>query len=549
MASDGKSSSDGKAFLQAFFSKLKNEDFEEKETDPDTGELVYADKFLKAFIDAYTAEIKTIVKNAKNEKRTLKAADLPTRFSFYIEYIIRNKFTDPYERDVLRDYVCNEITSYILDPPKDDFEIINRPVPTVERKNVIAGKPDEKELEQRVNKMAMGHLYSIVSSNTDDQRRIQHLTIPKNECAINKTLSMKILSLYIQRSFITRESTGDADAGNNETIQQCKQMFTSNLETEIELSILAKERPPLPPPVKDREFARRNELQAHWRIVKMSCDLICQNEYARKKVSYVDVVDGETIKLDAGSKITTSVFQNYEDILPGVEHICKWKQIHQMCKLVFHHKNYMQVTHQLSQEKKKFALVCSASSMVGGGNSDQGIVTNETALYHTSTYNIPINRLYFVYPIKSTFVFHIPYVFVFQKVNTNESGNLEGFEEIPDKYGMPVIVSNVAFRPKTSLVDQSSSDYDPRLRENSTMLASPNMYRKHVEAMFLACIFFGYSEIVIDDHCLDAFWYPTYCTIQLFCDVMQKYITFFSKIHVAIEDKSILDAFVDFMKK
>ncbi len=549
MAADTKAPLDGKAFLQAFFSKLKNEDFEEKEVDPETGALTYCDKFLKAFIDAYTAEIRTIVRNAKNDKRTLTAADLPTRFSFYVEYIIRNKFTDPYERDILRDYICSEITSHILNPPEDDFVIINAPVPTIEKKKDAASsrRPDEKELEQRVNKMALGHLYSIVSSNADDQRRIQQLIIPRNDFALDKAKSMKILSLYIQRSFITRENTADADSGNNEVVQQCKQMFKSNLETEIELSILAQERPPLPPPIKDKEFARRNELQTHWRIVKKSCDLICENKRAREKVSQVDVVDGDMIKLTPDSKITTTVFQNYEDILPGVEHRCLWNQQHQECKITFHHKNYMQVSQQLAHEKKKFALVCSASSMVGGGNSDQGIVTNETALYHTSTYNIPINRLYFVYPIKSTFVFHIPYVFVFRKVLTNGSYNV--FEDLADKYSMPVIVSNVAFRPKTSLVDQSTSEYDPRLRENSTMLASPNMYKNHVEAMFKACIFFGYTEIIIDDHCLDAFWYPTYYTIQLFCDVMRKYTTFFAKIHIAIEDRSIHDAFIDFMKK
>jgi hypothetical protein len=74
----------------------------------------------------------------------------------------------------------------------------------------------------------------------------------------------------------------------------------------------------------------------------------------------------------------------------------------------------MTEAHNRIKNKAKVVLICSGSSMVPGGCSDQGIETNETALYLASSYSLFINQLTDAYPLELNNLVVIPHVLVFK---------------------------------------------------------------------------------------------------------------------------------------
>jgi hypothetical protein len=550
----------GSDFLKQLFNKIPFKDFENYKPDQDYNDsdseannseaddekdVSQCDPFLRSFTDSYKKEIMSIAAAAKKNGHKVDQLDFPSKFRFYMEIILRNKQVDPYEKDTYIEEICDDIMYDILDPPSDNIEIVNEPTDdldvkdTKKRKNVMT----EQEIDGKVTDMIKNkHIENIKESgNNVEHRTRKHIT--NRHFVLDQRTSLRILSLYIQRSYISKEDPHMIK--NDSDIQTFKDSAQDAIINSIEQEILCGEREPIPEPIRDKQFELRNFMLEQWRRTEELCRTFCANKQALAKISKTFTYRNTDVTMVVGELVSSGKYSDY-DFVPVESVKSLWKGHQFNCKLHFCEKNYMTVTQELHDEKKAFLLVRSSSQMMPGGNSDQGFISNETPLYYATTYSIALNTLVSSFPTKSSICFYIPYVFAFHKYTDKKIESLQNVGEytsLNPGYSFPTLVTFPTYHPQTNLADQSSSEYDPRLRAHTTMLLDPAKYEKHLISMYKMCLFLGHTNIVIDDYSIDAFWYPTTHAIQIFCSVLCNYAQYFNNVWICIENSAIMKEF------
>jgi hypothetical protein len=479
MENSQKFTSQSRKFMIKFFDKLKTKDLK-------------SDNCLKIFRDSYEKEKKLQVELSM--------------FDFYIEYLLRNQNYNINEKYNYINTLCNNIKTAIFDAPLNTTQITTN---------------------------------TVGSTKT---------------IKINKPHALSVISDFIKTSRIIIYENPD------ETITQYDEDFRT-LTTNNIINEIKEDGGVIPIANKNKEFNRRNDMIKIWKDTELKCVKFIENDTLANVLKKVYFLNASIIKLYSNESVTTlscedTSGKNNEEIIKDINTTidddnsnCEYipreilipKWIHKKYNTIINllPTNALTETMIRNKQKIKCALICSGSQMIPGGCADQGVETNESILYYSSSYNLCINQLVMVYPLSQVQLLVLPNILVF-KDHTKPN-----YPILPpiDGQKISVILSPVVYRPSTNIKNQDNYNIDKRLKLPSTLYDNPEKIIEHIKCILNTALFFGYDTIVLDDGGIVDFWLPVHHTISLTIQVINEYKGKFKEIVLAIDKKYLFDIY------
>jgi hypothetical protein len=481
-------------FISKFFDKLQSKDF-------------LSDQFLLGFYKTYTKE--------NNSNKTL------ILFDYYMEYLLRNKNYNISKKICEIDKICENIKKSIINPPSNVITDANSLPKSIQKINVKTGVKTIK---------------------------------------LNKKHTLSILSDFIKSSFIiTYDNPEEVRTQHDEDFREAT---TANIIEEIKA-----DKGCLPKAHKDVGFNRRNDMLDIWRHTEHHCVKFIENSNLANILKKVYFINGLHIVLNSNSVITTlscddssinangvknvllvptttnSIPNNIDgdiiDSLPCETVPPRWSNNYHDTVVKVLQTSALSETMDKKKKKIKCVMICSGSQMIPGGSADQGIETNESVLYYSSSYNICINQLVMAYPLTSTSMVFLPNILVF-KDHTKQ-----GYPMLPPVDGeiISVITVPLTYRPETNLTNQNKYNIDDRLYSPTTKYKNPDKIVEQLRCILNTALFFGYDTVVFDDMGIEDFWLPAHHTAQLMAEIIKQYNGKFKEIIISINKKHLFKIF------
>jgi hypothetical protein len=524
-------------FLRKIFNKLVDSDFEE-------------DRFLLAFHRAYKKERE---KEKDKQGNYLDKGEIEL-FSFFVEYLIRNKNIDEKSRAAELQKLYDEISYAIINPEVAKEEEENPRFQETNIKKDPNGVPVEKK---RIKKIIRKKI--ITDKKTGEKREViteERIELPPavveppkptGPPKINKEHTLTVLSRFIERSFIVVIENPD------EVVTETDELFKQTSTDVIMEETLEEYKGRLPPVKKDPIFNRKLEMNNLWLITEKKCQVFIDMDKGKalEKVYIFDAEDTLNAKDDPLSIFKSNAIRTLEirtddkkDIIVPEELIKSRRQESKHNTIVrVANTNPINEALDFAEKKRKCIMLMSGSRWVPGGNSDQGIECNETKLYYSSTYHIPLNRVTNAYPLKDSSVIVIPNVLVFKDPSQPTYPTLA----VQRSASIAVINSAPPLRPDTNIDCISKSEMDPRLYSSKAKYRNPEKTLNQFRYIFETALFFGHDTIIIDDRGIEYFWLPVEHTIKILNVVINRYKTYFREIVIAIERPNLYDLFKQFI--
>lgn len=440
------------------------------------------DRFLDNFYNSY-----------KNEKNI-------TLFDFYIEYLLRNKKYDVKQKieqtNILCDNIKNAILSYNKTFNDDETKINNIP------------------------------------NNSNETKSNKKIVLNKDHCLI-------VLSDFIKSSsLIEYEQDVDRPTEHDEKFKE--------LTTEAIMEDIKQDGRELPVVRKDARFNKINSMLNVWRDTENKCREFINNNALANVLKKTYYIDGSIINIRSKTPIqtiTNNQIQNYdqsEDFLPCETLISMWSGKGYQTNIQLLNTHPLTETLLRSQDKQnKCVYAIAGNQMIPGGNSDQGIFTNESYLYYCSNYSMCVDQVAPAYPIDSTHMIVMPNILVFKN---HMSPSFPMLQPV-DTQKISVISSSAPFRPATTLGDQDKYKMDHRLYKQTTKYKQPTKTIIQLRSLLNTALFFGYNTIILDDRGILDYWLPVHHNAELMKQVIYEFRGLFKNIIIAIDDKHIFNIY------
>jgi len=484
-------------FMISFFSKLKAKDF-------------MNDQFLKGFYHAYTK-----VSKESEEQRECETSSL---FEFYMEYLLRNSEYDMDKKHLKIAEMCENIKTAIFTPDEDG----KKPI-------------------------------------TDKGSTVRKVTL-------NKAKALLVLSDFIKASCIVTYENPDEVLTQHD--EEFRVATTANIIEEIKASGVI-----IPKAQKDAEFNRRNAMLEIWHDTEHKCNKFIDNDALATVLKKVYFIDGAAISFSTG-RIETLLCQDaakvqsenapkllvvtgqpkrapiskkvgdIESDLP-IE-VLTAKRSGNSYRTIVNLVNGSAMTEVLKRNKTKIpnVYICSGSQMIPGGSADQGVETNESVVYWSTSYNLCIEQAEMAFPLKPTQLLVMPNILVFK------DHSKAGYPMLPPQNGqkISIIMSPGIYRPATNLKNPYQHGVDERLYYPNAKYTNHKPIIDRYRSMLNAALFFGYDTVVLDDQGVKDFWLPAHHTSALLNQVINEFRGKFKEIVVAVEDKSVYEMFKKYIR-
>lgn len=472
-------------FLAKFFEKLTKLDFRK-------------DMFLSAFYKFF---------------RKSESTDL---FSYYIDYLLRNReFADDNERV--------SATKDLYDKMRDEILFKDEDAPT---DIGFVSKEERKEASERHQVKSVE--VPRVTGRTAD-------TIRKGPVKVNKAKALRVLSAFIKQSnIITYEDP-------NEISNEHDEKFRDDTQARIADEIVNEDGRALPVPQKDAEFGKRSDMMNIWRDTESKCSKLCEERKLDELISKLFFIDTKQLE-SRPNHVKTVWLEETKDLLPVETFVSGYskKKYDTVVKLT----NTVPIDEAVNRAKQKIKVlyICAGSQMVQGGNSDQGIDTQESMLYMTSTYSVGIGKGLHVYPLSIDQVLICPNVLVFKDSK---------YQELPMSQYQKIAVMCCPnqWRPKLSnLKTNDLSNEDPKtyLYDIKTTFIQVTNYKTLAQAFANSlemALFLGYDTIVLDDRAIEDNLMPAHQMAKMLKEVLKIYSGRFKEVIIAASKAASFNVF------
>jgi len=466
-------------FMIKLFDKFQKKDF-------------YSDRFLKGFYKSY-----------ENERKQNETISL---FNYFMEYLLRNIDYDIKDQQKKIDELCKNIKNALLQPKQ---------------------------------------------SNTSNSSNVSN---KKKKIKINKKDALKILGDFIKSScIITYE---DPEAISNLYDEKFRAETTKNIIEEIKASGQF-----IPKAQKDVIFNRRNKMLEIWRDTEYKCIKFIENSRLANVLKKIYFVDGSKINtsteniltlpcldvLTINSEIQQILNNPIVDIKYFNDKINSSIPIERVtnrhikntynANILVTNQSAIYETKKYNKQQTSTVYICSASQMIPGGAADQGVETNESIIYYTTSYNIGLSQVEMAYPLLETQMLVFPNILLFKDHIT--------YQMLPPEDGqrISIIMSPMTYRPRTNISKQNQYKIDQRLLLPNCKFQNAEIISKRFDAMFNTALFFGYDTIILDDQGVDDFWLPVHHTAELLSLAINKFKNLFKNIIVAIPSETFYPVF------
>lgn len=361
------------------------------------------------------------------------------------------------------------------------------------------------------------------SSNNDTQTKFK----------LSKKVALNVLSEYIKCS-LEYEDKKQAVIDNAElkTMAQVEELEENFKERSTD--ILREECKDIVPQhvnvQQDARFSRRNILLDIYRDTEARCNKMVKDPRMQaifKTFYYLDSTQSTSALWH-----TIPVYDNDTKpnlILPSVQVPLIMLNPQHNTKVSVLQSHPMTEAHNRIKNKAKVVLICSGSSMVPGGCSDQGIETNETALYLASSYSLFINQLTDAYPLELNNLVVIPHVLVFKNPCSQDFAPLD----ITECYKVAVITAATPFKPSLTGTDDDMP-IEARIYHPSTRYKNAAVIIAQTRNILKTALYFGYDTVIFDDKGIDDYYLPAYETAILLNTAINEYRGKFREIVIAI---------------
>ncbi len=508
-------------FLNKFFSKLTRDDFKK-------------DPFLLAFDKFF---------------RKSKSTDI---CQFYMDYILRNQeFADENERNSAIKDAYDQIYNDILF--KGENAVTRVGFMSEEYKKGYSPGDIKSHVNLSQDSVAgtdtSTNPDTYTSQNTDaDQssNATDDTSTAKGKVKVNKAKALRILSMYIKQSNIL--TYDDPNEISNERDEKFRDETHANIISEITND----DGRVMPKPKPNVEFGQRSSMMDIWRDTESKCNKLCEVpklDYIISKVFFIDTkvfdpdISSGSNKRTKRDKITSVDMEEVKDLIPMETFIGVYSNVtypETTVKLINIHP--LQAAVDIHKQKPKALYICAGSQMVQGGNADQGINTQESMLYMTSTYSVGIGKGLHAYPLTIDQVFICPNVLVFKDTNYQELPMNE-YKRIavmccPNKWRAKLV------NPKyQNLSNESTTEY---LYDTKTTFEQPSMYKKLQNAFMNAletALFFGYDSIIVDDRAIEDNLAPAHPMAQIMKESFRYFVGRFKDIIIAVDRAESFNVF------
>jgi hypothetical protein len=420
--------------------------------------------------------LEEVYKCWKKESRNYSDSSL---FEFYIEFLIRNKSYNNNEKIEELNKLYKEIVNAIINTDEVNVGFIKQKEATIEKKKII----------------------------------------------LDKEQSIKILSDFVQQSSIITESEIELEEENIKINDIINEMVNGSKYVDIHGNEIKEEARVIPKPKPDQIFKRRNDIMNIWRDTESKCQELKRVEAMSNLINKIYFIDTEYINKNL-SYIQTITMP--ELVLP--EETIKSLYTGNVYNTVFKLINNMPISETINKvkERVKSIYILSGSQMVLGGNADQGIETNESDVYLTSTYSSAIDKILHAFPLQLNQVVICPKVLVFK--------NFE-YKLLPASQWEKIVVMNspCKFRPK---LDDSGNFINATDKEQ---------FKKSLNNSIELALFFGYDTIILDDRGIQDNDLPAKICINIIKDVMEDFHGRVKEFIICIKDVNIYNLFKKYL--
>jgi hypothetical protein len=329
------------------------------------------------------------------------------------------------------------------------------------------------------------------------------------ETKIKKRRALSILSDHIKQSYIQESALSDEDN------QEFHDASAKNILDEIREDGRLNYAP-------DAGLARRETLREIYRETARCCASLPNGELVDKLTTVYFInfarMSGEVLHTVPVKKECVSLRTKTLDVvLPGET----------IVRPVGADRSFAQTTIRLSsgpplQQTANYSLthktiyICAGSSMICGGNADQGLDVLEGPLCLSTTYTMAIERVSSVFPLMPEHAFVCPTVLLFR----DEAYNIlpvDGWRKIS------VMNAPLVYRAKTNIVNQSMICMDDRLYDPASKLIDPAAVKKSICSSIELAIFFNYTTVIFDDCAVVDNWLPAHDIARILRDAIQLY--------------------------
>lgn len=332
---------------------------------------------------------------------------------------------------------------------------------------------------------------------------------------ISKSTAMKILATYIEKSLVTE----DVDESKEE------QFFRDDV-----IADLVNELKPRQPKINELAV-KRDALLNVWRDTEIKCKDIKENQKLSKLVK-------ESYCIDINKKMA---FVNCET--NQLEEIDKKYRRKEVKENKVKESNNIQNVKLLNEKpldmiQNKMLYICSGSSMMLGGNAEQGVITNESCLYLTTSYSIPLEMFLSKYPLEPFQCIFCPNVLQF-KDTKYKLLNISEWKKVsvlmnPYIWHPQLIIGN----KKTDIIQTPELIY-----EKKCQLEDKNKIESILCNVLETAYFLGFDSICLDDQGCENNLFPVHQMAEILFTVINKYKNKFSEIVICVENKTCYDIF------
>jgi hypothetical protein len=181
-------------------------------------------------------------------------------------------------------------------------------------------------------------------------------------------------------------------------------------------------------------------------------------------------------------------------------------------------------------KKKRVLYICAGSADVCGGSADQGNICQESALYYRTTYPLAIETALYAYPLKAGICAICPNVLI-----------IKDHEYKPNMHAkyqrVAVMMAPAPFRPKTNLPPNDTREMDERLFAADTVYAAGTVH--HLSHYIEVALFFGYTNIILDDRGCRDNWLPVRATAAMINETVKRFNNRLETITLCVPDDRI----------
>ena len=363
---------------------------------------------------------------------------------------------------------------------------------------------------------------------------------------LSKMDSLKILSQYICDSGIITYEDPDRDPSQlSGTIED--EVFRNNTTQNIEKEIISDGRS-MPVVKKDAELNNRNFLMNIWRETENKCNVICDDLQTHQTLSKIYYIDASAFK-SRQSAITT-IADNPAAVAEAIAKKTNYVSAVPIMPLsaVYSNNNYNTKIRLLnsnpvfeSKIRLKSVYICAGSSMVQGGNADQGLSVTESTLYLTTTYSIALTKALHCYPLLKHHILVCPNVLVFKDLQY-KSLTMQEYKRIS------VICAPSSWRPR--IVNKTNNDTPIDLYDTNTKYENRDVYndvKQHLSNVFEVALYRGYDTIILDDRGICDNLLPCHETVIIVRDVINMFRGRFEEVIIAISNNTIYNIYKQYI--